>query len=90
METKLWASLSDEQAEKVVGGVGRIQDGAEGPFATFGAGFYGWIGGPNHLGSFEDHKGLINAGFATPEMTADGGLNANASGAVFVPASAAG
>jgi hypothetical protein len=88
IESKLWTELTDVQSEKVIGGVGRIQDGATGPFAIFGAGFYGWVGGPNHLGSFEEHKGLVQAGFTTPLNTADGDLNPYANGAVFVPAPA--
>jgi hypothetical protein len=40
------------------------------------------------LGSFEEHKGLVQAGFTTPLNTADGGLNPYANGAVFVPAPA--
>jgi hypothetical protein len=65
METKLWADLSDEQAEKVVGGVGVVQSDAEGGYANFGAGWVGWFGGFNHRPTSPeiDPKGLLKAGF---------------------------
>jgi hypothetical protein len=65
METKLWANLSDDQAEKVVGGVGVIQSDAEGGFGIFGQGWVGWFGGFNHrpVSPDIDPKGLLNAGF---------------------------
>ena len=69
MQKKLWTDLSDEQAQSVVGGVGVVQEGG----SVFGAGFYGWIGGANHLNP-EDHKGLITAGF-TPGTYMDAGPN---------------
>ena len=50
---QLWIDLSDEQAEKVVGGVGA----GPGP----GAGINGWFGGPS-----AGTNGLINAGFNAP------------------------
>lgn len=69
MQTKFWTDLSDEQAEKVIGGVGVVKEGSY----TFGEGFYGWFGGPNHMDP-ADHKGLINAGFS-PGTFADAGPN---------------
>ena len=48
---ELFRDLSDEQAEKVVGGVGAG--------ARPGAGINGWFGGPS-----AGTNGLINAGFS--------------------------
>ena len=49
----LWVELSDEQSEKVVGGVGSGNPP--------GAGINGWFGGPS-----AGTNGLINAGFSAP------------------------
>jgi hypothetical protein len=78
METKLWADLSDDQAEKVVGGVGVIHPDAEGGFAIFGAGWYGWFGGLNHWpGAGLEPKGLLQAGFDSASTgTIEAGPNA--------------
>jgi len=52
-KTALWNDLTDEQSEKLVGGVGR---GDIGP----GAGINGWGVGPSA------GHGLISAGFTAP------------------------
>lgn len=52
---KLFVDLSDDQAEKVVGGVGITTNGA-----GSSAGFFGWGTNPK---SAERPTGLINAGF---------------------------
>jgi hypothetical protein len=67
----LFTELSDKQAEKLVGGVGRIGRGND--FGA-GAGSTGWFGGPPGSG-----HGLSSAGF-TP-----GDLNPNSHGMVVVP-----
>ena len=55
---ELFKDLSDEQAEKVVGGVGRVFPGGPTP----GAGINGW-GAP---GTPSAGGGLISAGFTPP------------------------
>ena len=52
---QLLTDLTDEQCEKVVGGVGRLF-GEGGPGGPAGAGEAGWFGGPTG-----DH-GLLSAG----------------------------
>ena len=52
---QLFTDLNDEQAEKVVGGVGRIF--ADGPGGPAGAGEAGWFGGAPGSG-----HGLLSAG----------------------------
>ncbi len=57
---ELFKDLSDEQAEKVVGGVGRVLDG--GPGTGAGAGVNGWGAG----GTPSEGHGLLSAGFSGP------------------------
>ena len=63
--TSLWNDLTDEQSEKLVGGVGI------GPNPPGSAGVAGWFGGPQVTG---EQQGLFNAGF-TPGDSITAGPN---------------
>ena len=56
---QLLTDLTDEQCEKVVGGVGRVLAGG----SPAGAGVAGWFGGPTGT------HGLASAGFTPPPAT---------------------
>ena len=62
---KLFVDLSDDQAEKVVGGVGVGVGGGS-------TGFFGWGTSPNQSAG---PNGLINAGFKPPGVTKTVGHN---------------
>ena len=70
---QLLTELTDEQCEKVVGGVGR----GSGPGSS--AGFFGWGTNPK---SAARPTGLLNAGFTPGPMT---DFNANSAVSVVVP-----
>ena len=65
-KTSLWDDLTDEQSEKLVGGVGA------GP--TPGAGENGWFGDGGPPPGPEDH-GLIGAGFTPPGVQISPGVS---------------
>ncbi len=68
---QLLMDLTDEQCEKVVGGVGRGEESG----ANTSAGFVGWFGGPPGSG-----HGLFNAGHSPTFFTTKSGVT------VWVPA----
>jgi hypothetical protein len=69
-EEQLLLDLTDEQCEKVVGGVGVQGD----RFAGAGAGTQGWFGNTSGPPSNPDNHGLAGAGF-TPGNIMSAGPN---------------
>jgi len=70
-KSSLWNDLTDEQSEKLVGGVGAGTNP--------GAGAFGWGAG----GQPSDGHGLISAGFTAPganQPTGDSGVNVTVPG----------
>ena len=71
----LWNDLTDEQSEKLVGGVGVCTDHDSDCGAGGSAGVQGWFGNGGPPANNPANHGLFGAGFAPGSMIAGGSGN---------------